>query len=290
MLCKGIYGTKIFEQKNYALMLVDAKNLIDKINDGIINIPIFQREVISEKIGKIVKLFKKEFKQGDNIFIQCDFKIASYSIGSTDKNLLVDGQHRIEALKILIDQKYNIGKVRVSIKSCKNYKDCQRYFKHININTNMNPIYTDLQSSFYDKLVIEFKESLKQKYNCGFISKKNHKKYYHLDDFISIFSEKNLKNTEYVDKNNQLKVDKLLVKLEKINTKIKNSINFEYFSYHTQQKLKDSNVYISLKYVNLLELILDNDAEIIIEPELKIRTKKSHRTIEEFKNSLSINV
>lgn len=288
MLFKGIYGTKIFEQNNFAYMLVDAKNLVDKINDGFINIPIFQREIITDKINKIIRLFIKEYKKGDNIFIQSDFKIASYSIGSNTYHLLVDGQHRFEAIKILMNKNYNIGKLRVSIKNCKNYKECQKYFKYININTDMNPIYTDLQSSFYDKLILELKCELKQKYNDGFSNKKNNKKYYHLDDFLGLFSLDNLKNSNYVDKNKQLKVKMLLLKLEKINSQIKETIKFEEFTQYTQQKLLRTNIYISFKNVNLLELILNDDTDIKIIPELitNIKTK----TVEEFKKSLSVSV
>lgn len=283
MLYKGIYGTKIFEQNNFAYMLVDAKNLVDKINDGFINIPIFQREIITNKINKIIKLFIKEHKKGDNIFIQSDFKIASYSIGSNTYHLLVDGQHRFEAIKILMNKNYNIGKLRVSIKDCKNYRECQKYFKHININTDMNPIYTDLQSSFYDKLILEFKDELKQNYNDGFSNKKNNKKYYHLDEFLGLFSLDNLKNSDYVDKNKQLKVKMLLLKLKKLNSQIKDTINFKDFTQYTKQKLLKTNIYITLKNINLLELILNDDIDIKIIPELIIKIKT--RSVKEFKNS-----
>lgn len=273
----GIFGRKYYSDEGFVVLLVNVKDFLKYIDEDFIRIPDFQRELDQCKIDKIVKYYLKEIKKNENIFNHSEFKLACHIIeGSTYVRWLVDGQHRVEAIKILIKKGYmkDNDLLRLTIKKCNDYKGCHKYFKTININSNMQPIYKELSSSFNDKLIFDLKKDLKIHYGLGFHKQKFHKKYYHLDEFLELFQYENLKDTSYVDKHKQLLVKKILAKLVQINTLIKENINFEYYSSPTISKLQATDIYFTLKYINILELFQDDDAKLVIEPELKVKIKK----------------
>ena len=273
----GIFGKKYYSDEAFVVLLVNVKDFLKYIDEDFIRIPDFQRELDHVKIGKIVKYYVKEIKKKENIFNHNEFKLACHIIeGSTYVRWLVDGQHRVEGIKILIKKGYmkDSDLLRLTIKKCNDYKSCHKYFKTININSNMEPIYKELSSSFNDKLIFDLKKDLKTHYCEGFHKQKNHKKYYHLDEFLELFQYENLKDTDYVDNHKQLLVKKILTKLLQINNSIKENINFEYYSSPTISKLQNTDIYFTLKFINILELFQDDEAELVIKPELKVKIKK----------------
>ena len=276
----GIFGKKYYSDEGFVVLLVNVKDFLKYIDELVIRIPDFQRELDQCKIDKIVKYYLKEIKKNENIFNHSEFKLACHIIeGTTYVRWLVDGQHRVEAIKILIKKGYmkDSDLLRLTIKRCNDYKGCHKYFKTININSNMEPIYKELSSSFNDKLIFDLKKDLKIHYCLGFHKQKNHKKYYHLDEFLELFQYENLKDTYYVDKHKQLIVKKILTKLLQINNSIKEDINFEYYSLPTISKLQTTNIYFTLKYVNILELFQDDGAELVIKQELKLKQLKKKK-------------
>ena len=137
----------------------------------------------------------------------------------------------------------------------------------------MNQYTKNYKFPFNKKLILELKKNLKQDFHLGFSKTKNHKKYWHLDEFISELTFEKLKNTIYINKNNELDVKLLLQNIVLLDEKIKKTINVQYFLVYTKQKLEETQIYFTLKFVNIFEYLLNLNAELIIKPELKKRIK-----------------
>lgn len=250
---------RIHGDNDFACYLINPEIMIKYITNNIIIVPKFQRELDNCKIENIERYFKKEQRKNNNIFNYQNFAIAFYKIDKKNNYLLVDGQHRIEAIKKLLnenDYENKIKEIRVTIKNCEDYNDCCKYFTNININSDMEPIYKALQDPFNQKLIVDLKQNIKNLYFNGFSPYKNNNIYYHLDEFIDMFQQKKLLNTNFLDSNNQIIIEKILDKLKDFNIIIQKNtkdIN-QLYNKKTIYKLKKTNIYFSLKSVNLIDM------------------------------------
>ena len=276
MLTFGLPGKLCFKQNVdiFCCKTLDSIILLNLIDNNKIIIPNYQREIDIKKINCIVEHYLERQKYNENIFHHSEFKLASIQIDKKWYNYLVDGQHRLQALKILIEQKNVIGDIRLTHKHCYNLDECIKYFEEININSNIEPIYKDLQEPFNRKLIYEIKKELKCNYENGFSKQKNNKKYWHLDEFLSELSIDKLKNTIYIDNNNQLNTKLLLKNIVLLNQKIKDVIDLNNFSVYTKKKLEETDIYFTLKFVNFFECLLNLEIKLNIKTENKSKKKK----------------
>nr|QFG74424.1 MAG: hypothetical protein [Megaviridae environmental sample] len=277
----GIHGKRRENDGSFVVFTSTIKHILQYIDDGTIKVPDFQREIDDRKVDGFVKECLRGLTRNQNIFIQSEFKLACNTVGTDCIIWLVDGQHRLKAARILCEQTDHIkdtDSIRLTIAKCDTYEDCYRYFKTMNISSDIEPIYKDLESSFNDRLILELKSYLKIHYKKGFSTQKNHSKYYHIDEFLSLFQYDNFKETEYIDHQNQLLLDKIKFKLKEFNQLIKEYIskNTDKYSLHTNSKLERTNIYFTLKYVNILELFKNKDTILVVKSELKPKQKKKN--------------
>lgn len=93
----GLSGKLIFNNSidTFCCKIMSSTNLIKYIHNRKIEIPLFQREVDFDKVYSIIKYFK----DNNNIFLHNEFKTVCLKIDNIWKHYLVDGQHRIEAIR-----------------------------------------------------------------------------------------------------------------------------------------------------------------------------------------------
>ena len=96
----GTQGVKICETEegNCALKTYSINRFLREIKVDNIQIPEYQRDLIKEKTKDIYKDLRKNYKRRSNYLLIGDpIKVARYN----DTNFVIDGQHRIEAMKLL---------------------------------------------------------------------------------------------------------------------------------------------------------------------------------------------
>lgn len=158
----------------------------------------FQRDLEEDKIQGIMQTFVSEQNKGINYFTQHGFALSLCAIGN--ELLIMDGQHRLEAIKRLpADYRF---KVLVRIKQCHKMSDVQTDFNFMNINTKIQSIHTNCEHAFLQMSVFKVKEKIKAAYSKCFNSQKlkpssqrvsaNCSNRLHMNDFMEFFDVKRL--------------------------------------------------------------------------------------------------
>ncbi len=150
----GTQGRTICEtdESNCALKTFTIDRFLREIAVGNVRIPEYQRDLIKEKTTAIYQDIRRAYKRRTNYFLIGDpIKIARYN----DKNFIIDGQHRIEAMKII---------KRLEDNRPGEFKDCT---KKIKVNC-MFIEFIDIEEAkeYYDKINIDRQNPLliKQSY------------------------------------------------------------------------------------------------------------------------------
>lgn len=278
----SIGGYEIDSDESFVIKKIQMSQLVSYLNIGKIIIPEFQREIDAEKIKKIYKLQVKKNKINNNWLIQ-QGPLSLCLIGdSTDKIYLIDGQHRLRAMERLVKKnKLTNECIIIQIKKCTTLNDMKEYFKHLNINSNIEIQYKHLENEFYLSLVEKLKKEIKILYPNGFSRNKNSNKlnqFLHIDQFIEKFNYNKLKTSKYWDeKIKKLNIDLILESILKINLIIEKKYNNiddidNYLYKKTQNKLEESGFYLSVTNVNWFNNFINDEDEIIIKPQ-KIKKK-----------------
>jgi hypothetical protein len=267
----GTIGKFFDSDDDIAKGIIDIPWLFESLETGDIEIPKFQREIDNDRVNKYVKFYIKSNKDGKNVLKYDKISICAIPINKNNsrfKLLLVDGQHRIEAMKILKDKDYPLKDLEVYVKFCDNYKEAKIYFKHLNKHTDMDPLYKSLENPFNDLLVDQLKYKLKDEFKDGFCSNKNGTQY-HIDDFLNLFQLENLKDTNFVCKNNQIKPDKIINKIKIINSTLKKYFieNQDNFHKSTIDKMNKNGIYFTFKNYNFLECFKNDIFELSVTPQ-----------------------
>jgi len=282
----GTIGKFFYSDDDIAKGIIDIPWLFESLENGELEIPNFQREIDNNKVGKYTQFCIKKQKNGKNALTLSIISICAIPINKNNsrfKLLLVDGQHRIKAMKILKDKGYPLKDLEVHVKFSSSFKDAKTYFKNLNIHTDMDPLYKSLEDPFNDLLVDELKGNLKDQFKDGFCSNKNGTQY-HLDDFLNLFQLENLKNTNFVCKNNQIKPDKIIKKIKILNNAMGKYFfeNKDYFHKSTIDKMNKNGIYFTFKNYNFLECLKNDVFELSVTPqkikkEPKIKLPKKTR-------------
>ena len=104
----GIIGKDIgLSDRTCGLKKISTNSIIEYVNTGIIIIPNFQRELQQDKIEEITNEFINRHKIEENYFIKHGYTISLCKLGKKKELYLIDGQHRLEAMKIINDNGYN---------------------------------------------------------------------------------------------------------------------------------------------------------------------------------------
>lgn len=242
------------------------------MNKGIIQIPDFQRELQLDKIESIIHTFQELHKQDENYFIKHGYTLSLCKLGIKKELYLIDGQHRLEAIKTLFEQGYN-PEILIRIQLCSSITQMKNDFKLLNSNSNIPIIYTLFEDEFVQNILIELKNLLKKEYFSSFNRKKTEfgkSNRYHLDSFIELFDIEKIKEL-YLQ--NCIDSGILFNKLLDINKIIKNKFdNFDLLEkkfYINGQDLKiisSTEFYISLSNINWLDKFYDDQLDITLNP------------------------
>jgi hypothetical protein len=266
----------------YARRIMCFIELIDKINDGTIICQNYKNKLDENKINEMSKTFiDARTKYNENIFALEEFKICCIDIEENSKScmVLVDGIHRIKAIeKLLKDGIENIGNMIYLQKNCDNFRDYKNFVSMINItDTNKIPCYKEIQNIYNDKSMNKLKLELKEL--CKNAFRKNHPKYYDLDEYLKLFNKVNLVGTNFIDKHNQINIKNILKYLKELNNKIKNEYNDDLMSKHTNNFVNKTGIFLTLKRVNIPELIKDPNAQVLINCETTPKRPSISKTL-----------
>jgi len=259
---QGTNTKKIYQDLDYSIFTITKNELLDKINNNI-TIPEFQREISQEKVISIFKEsndHQKWFNTHGYIIIGRLQKINEYSY------FLLDGQHRVEALKkcknnfLIICQVIDFD----SINSMKNY------FKSINQNTNFDTEYMIFNNDYIECIRVKLQKYISDNYKDTFIkSKESSGNRYNINEFLNLFTPEIIEDF-YNDINKDYDDGLLLInEIETINHIIK-----EFFDEFKSKKTiseylsardniaDDIGFYLCLKNVNFIDCIRNTNNDI----------------------------
>lgn len=133
--------------------VIDANILVNKLN---IETPIEQRLLDKSKVQEIVHYHDCYYKSGKNKFnfLGC---INIHSCNETKKNYLIDGQHRFNAIKCLINKnKYKNIKIMIEVIEVETYEELKENYKLINTNTELPQFPDNIDKSIPERVASYF--------------------------------------------------------------------------------------------------------------------------------------
>lgn len=271
----GIIGKDIGVSDKYCgIKKIDTSHIIDYINKGIIIIPKFQRELDEEKITGIETEFIDRHKNEENYLIKHGYTLSLCKIGNKKELYLIDGQHRMEAMKRINEQGYNPD-IIVRIQLCNDIEKMKTDFKLLNSNSKIPILYKCFENDFIQELLLDIKHKIKTDYGNSFNKSKSHNSTsnrLHLDNFMELFDISRIKNTK---KTKSLLYQELM--------DINDEIAYTFENYDETQKrfylttidkkiIDTSGFYLSLKNIDWIERIYNHNYDIQYNP---ITYKKS---------------
>ena len=272
----GIIGKDIgVSDKNCGIKKIDTKHIIEYLDKGIIIIPKFQRELEEDKIDSIENEFIERHKNDENYLIKHGYTLSLCKIGNKKEIYLIDGQHRIEAMKRIYNKGYNPD-IIVRIQLCSNLEQMKTDFKQLNSNSKIPILYKCFENDFIQELLLDIKQQLKVEYGSAFNKSKNinsNSNRLHLDSFLELFDldrlnkETKTKTTLYqelIDINDEISY--MLENDEEKETR--------YYITHADKKIIDNcGFYLSLKNIEWMERLYDSNYDFNFKP---ITYKKSN--------------
>jgi hypothetical protein len=253
---------KIYQDLDYSIFTIPKNELITKINNNI-TIPEFQREMNQDKVISIFKEsndHQKWFNTHGSIIIGRIEKTNDFSY------FLLDGQHRVEALKKCKNNFLIICQV-IDFDSINSMK---YYFKSINQNTNFDTEYLIFDSEYIECIRKKLQEYIKNNFKDVFIkSKESTGNRYNINEFLNLFTPEIIEDF-YNDINKDYDDGKLLVdEIISINNTIK-----EFFDEFKNKKTisdylsardniaDDKLFYLCLKNINFIDCIRNTNNDI----------------------------
>ena len=268
----GIEGKdiKAISDNSCKFKILSNKQVIKYINNCKFKIPEIQREIEQDKVDDIITCFKNKHKKNDNYFIHHGFTLSLCIINNNFSEFwVIDGQHRLEAIKRLNDYEFNII---IRIKLCNNLDDMKEDFKLLNINSNIPIQYTYFENKFLSTTIINIKNQLKCNFSNSFNRNKNSKsKIYHMNEFIKLFDIeklKNLYNSNNIDFGNHEFIYNKLIDINNIikrffdNLVLSNTLHY-YINKRSYSKIIKDNFYLSLKNINWIDKLYDSNNNIL---------------------------
>ena len=271
----GLPGKDIgVSDKTCGLKIISTPTLIECLNKGTIVIPDFQRELQQDKIEGIVSEFIKRHKNNENYLIKHGFTISLCKLGNKKELYVIDGQHRLEAIKILCKDGYQPD-VIVRIQLCSDIEQMQYDFKLLN--SNIPLIYTCFENDFISNTLFDLKNKLKLHYPLSFNRSKkdvSNSNRLHLDCFINLFDIELIKKMD-----GKINSEILFEKLENLNSEIMNIFlkldtnqHHFYINSNDNKVIEKNKYFLSLKNIYWINKFFDKNSEITLNP---IKYKKS---------------
>jgi hypothetical protein len=134
---------------NKLIGVINADILVNKIN---IETPIEQRLLDKTKVQEIVDYQDSYYKSGKNKFNFLG-SINIHYCSETNKNYLIDGQHRFNALKCLINKNnYKDIKIMIEVIQVELYCELKENYKLINTNTELPQFPDNIDKSIPERV------------------------------------------------------------------------------------------------------------------------------------------
>ena len=286
----GISGKdiKLISDNNCIFKILSNSDIYKYLESNVFCIPDIQRSIEYNKVDEIERLFKLNFKLNNNYLNQHGYALSLCTIDNNFKKFwVIDGQHRLEAIKRLHEYKFN---VLIRIKLCNSLSDMKDDFRLLNINSKMPIQYTYFENKFLQNSIKKAATKIKNNYNNSFnrnnLSKSeiiHHNKFVELLDIDKIIK---LYNNNKVDYGNS---DFLYNKLININKEVlmfisslKESGKLSYYiGKRTITKytklygsiVSDKIFYLSLRNIEWTSRLFNNRKKLILNP-VKYKKRK----------------
>ena len=194
MIKQSLPNEKEINEKNtYYLTEMSFKTIINLIDNHSIELPIEQGGLNEDTIKDLINDYKL-----DKAYFYCRNNIVIGVLNQNDKYkyYIVDGQHRINMARELLE-KYNEDETfKVNFKYCKNKNEIRLLFEKLNKDSNKNNHKLNLGDDF-DELIEEIKKKLKKDYDIYFTkSASKEKKIFTIDEFLKEI----IKNKKFMEK------------------------------------------------------------------------------------------
>lgn len=137
----------------HKLKILTSKQLIETSN---IDFPYFQRDINYEKVEEL-----KKFIEENPYSLIIYFPIIIGYI--SEIGYIIDGQHRLEAIRRLYIEEKIVEKILVQEIYCATYEELKIHFMNINKNSPLDKFYSNIDNNFNDILLL-FKKHIKDKY------------------------------------------------------------------------------------------------------------------------------
>jgi hypothetical protein len=261
--------TSIDKHDQYITYKVSNRLLISLLRNFITS-PDFQRNLNKDKIDTIFKESHDNefwFKTHGNIILGAiekeDNKINYY---------ILDGQHRIEALK----RCKNIFQINVQLIFFDSMIDMRNYFKSINQNSNFEIEYQTSDDDYINDIKVYIKKELQRDY-LGVFCKTTESKgnRYHINEFVNQLDSDVVKMFYEGEEQEFDKGEFLYKTICDINKEALDKFNKlpDKKMYHNagDKSVLENKFILALKNIEWIDNLLDQDEEILFEP---LRVKK----------------
>jgi len=261
-------------------------DIFDLIVSQKLKTPDFQRVIDESIVEDTIKTYKMDsslIKEVGYIFL-CTLN---------NETFVIDGQHRIEMIKKLIDEDNNKRNdtIAVNLKLCENIDELNNLYNVLNKNKTKIGIPTEIRKTLEGKIYENLKLILKNNYKEYFSSSSTNKYKYFISDFIeelidnNIISKKKIKNEK-----------KLLNIIIKKNQKLTNyydkftSKELDNLFYKSEITCIENKIYFTIKRSNFIKYMV-NDVSYVHNPKHikeKIPKKLKHDVWKNFTNKTEI--
>lgn len=282
-----IPGPESYSDSNMIIKFIDPTNLIKLYRNNIVSIPNFQRDLEQDKI---IEIKNKIVATSSNwILTQGRLCLGFIDLSFESKFYILDGQHRLKSLELLLNEKPNYKlPIEIIIIKFRDGNHMKDHFRSININSQIEPIYLYFDNSVIQSSILAVKKFLKDDYGSAFrkpINKSDNNHNYHLSEYIALFSPEIIK--KYYDDNNddysnyQILLDRIVLVNELVKD-IFNDLQIQnkrqnYILDKDYDKCRDNNFYLAYDFINSVKYILDIDIELkiscLFKPKIKINKK-----------------
>ena len=137
-----IGGNVSYNNGNTIITFITYKKIIKLLKDDKIKIPDFQRPIDSDKVLSITSKIMENI-EGDWLIRQGAITLGI--INKTSVIYILDGQHRLTAIKQIIDEHIEDipnNNIQIMLINFNDLFEMKEHFKDINTNSQIEPIYT----------------------------------------------------------------------------------------------------------------------------------------------------
>jgi hypothetical protein len=283
-----IGGNVSYNNGNTIITFITYKKIIKLLKDDKIKIPDFQRPIDSDKVLSITSKIMENI-EGDWLIRQGAITLGI--INKTSVIYILDGQHRLTAIKQIIDEQIEDipnNNIQIMLINFNDLFEMKEHFKDINTNSQIEPIYTYFDNEIIKGTIMNIKLWLLDNYSKSFRKMKNKSEKthnHHIDEFITILTPKIIKQILENDSKTYDDYKHIIGKIMFANLEVQAKLNElnenrtlkQYMSDKDYLKCKEYDFYLAYDNIHFINLIIDENNEIIIDIVNKGNTNIPHK-------------